>query len=105
MIKVLEYSIGKSKGHGWEVVFKGDNKPLNKYDKLCIGFKNEKDRWIVFEVDRKITKINDMIKEYIYEARFLGHNPDMTVELDKVDFEWITDEEIISQARKEACWT
>ena len=49
--------------------------------------------------------INDMIKEYIYEARFLGYNPDMTVELDKVDFEWITDEEIISNARKEACWT
>lgn len=46
-----------------------------------------------------------MIKEYIYEASFLGYSPDTTIELDKVDFEWITDTEIISKAAKEACYT
>lgn len=105
MIKVIQYSVGKGKGRGWEVVFKGNNKPLKKYDRLCIGFKNENGKWVVFEVENKTTKINGMIKEYIYEASFLGYSPDTTIELDKVDFEWITDEEVISEARKQACYT
>ena len=46
-----------------------------------------------------------MIKEYIYEASFLGYSPDTTIELDKVDFEWITDKEVISEAGKQACYT
>lgn len=105
MIEVIQYSVGKGKGRGWEVVFKGDNKPLKKYDRLCIGFKDENGKWVVFEVENKTTKINGMIKEYIYEASFLGYSPDTTIELDKVDFEWITDKEVISEARKQACWT
>ena len=105
MIEVIQYSVGKGKGRGWQVVFKSDNKPLKRYESLCLGFKNENDRWVVFEVENKTTKINGMIKEYIYEASFLGYSPDTTIELDKVDFEWITDTEIISKAEKEACYT
>lgn len=104
MIEVIQYSVGKGKGRGWEVVFKGDNKPLKKYERLCLGFKDENGKWVVFEVENKTTKIKGMIKEYIYEASFLGYSPDTTIELDKVDFEWITDEEVISEARKQACW-
>lgn len=105
MIKVIQYSVGKDKGRGWEVVFKGDNKPLKKYERLCLGFKDENGKWVVFEVENKTTKINGMIKEYIYEASFLGYSPDTTIELDKVDFEWITDKEVISEAGKQACYT
>ena len=105
MIKVIQYSIGKGKGRDWEVVFKGDNKPLKRYERLCLGFKDENGKWVVFEVKNKTTKINGMIKEYIYEASFLGYSPDTTIELDKVDFEWITDKEVISEAGKQACYT
>ena len=105
MIKVIQYSVGKGRGHGWEVVFKGDNKPLKRYERLCLGFKDENGKWVVFEVENKTTKINGMIKEYIYEASFLGYSPDTTIELDKVDFEWITDKEVISEAGKQACYT
>jgi len=105
MIKVIQYSVGKGKGRGWEVVFKGDNKPLKKYERLCLGFKDENGKWVVFEVENKTTKINGMIKEYIYEASFLGYCPDTTIELDKVDFDWITDKEVIREAGKQACYT
>ena len=33
MIEVIQYSVGKGKGRGWEVVFKGDNKSLKKYER------------------------------------------------------------------------
>ena len=105
MIKVIQYSVGKGRGRGWEVVFKGDNNPLKRYERLCLGFKDENGKWVVFEVENKTTKINGMIKEYIYEASFLGYSPDTTIELDKVDFEWITDKEVISEAGKQACYT
>lgn len=105
MIKVLEYSVGKGRGRGWQVIFKGDNMPLEKYKRLCIGFKDEKDRWVIFEVDNKTVKVSDLFKVYIYEANFLGYNPDTTIELDKVEFEWITDEEVISSAANQACYT
>ena len=105
MIEVLSYCIITYKGQTWTVRFKGDNKPLTYSKPLYIGFKNEKGKWIIFEVTAKTTEINGVIKTYTYSAEFLGHNPDVTVELDKVPFEWITDKEVIKEARKEARWT
>ena len=108
-IKVLEYSVGKGRGRGWSVTF---TSPVNKdvgYNGPYIGFKqiherSEKEYWVVFEINNKTVKVGEQ-NEYIYEADFLGHNPDTTVELEKVEFEWIDDEETVSEARKRACWT
>lgn len=33
MIEVIHYSVGKGKGRGWKVVFKGDNKSIKKYER------------------------------------------------------------------------
>lgn len=33
MIEVIQYSVGKDKCRGWEVVFKDDNKSLKKYER------------------------------------------------------------------------
>lgn len=105
MIKVLSYCIIIKKGKTWTVNFKGDNYPLSYVNPLYIGFKNEKGRWVVFEVTGKRVEINGPLKIYTYSADFLGYSPDVTIDLDKVDFEWITDEEIIERARDEARWT
>lgn len=109
-IKVLEYSVGKGKGRGWSVTFTSSaNKDIG-YNGPYIGFKkiherSGKEYWIVFEINNKTVKVGEQSNEYFYEADFLGHNPDTTIELEKVEFEWIDDEETISEARKRACWT
>lgn len=108
-IKVLEYSVGKGKGRGWSVTFTSPMSVIiDRYHGPYIGFKvtvKDKERWVVFEIDSKTVKINGTEKEYIYTADFLGHNPNTAIELETVDFEWIDDEEVISQARTQACWT
>ena len=108
-INVLEYTVGKGKGSGQTVIFDSfTNVDVNRYHGPYIGFKvtvKDKERWIVFEIQSKTVKIDGIEKEYVYEASFLGHNPDTTIELEKVDFEWIEDEEVISKARTQACWT
>lgn len=109
-IKVLKYSVGKGRGRGWSVTFTSSvNKDVD-YNGPYIGFKqiherSGKEYWVVFEINNKTVKVGEQSNEYIYEADFLGHNPDTTVELEKVEFEWIDDEEIVSEARKRACWT
>lgn len=109
-IKVLEYSIGKGRGRGWSVTF---TSPINKdvdYNGPHIGFKqiherSGKEYWVVFEVNNKTVKVGEQSNEYIYEADFIGHRPDTTIELEKVDFEWVDNKDTISEAHKQACWT
>ena len=109
-IKVLEYSIGKGRGRGWSVIFTSSvNKDVD-YNGPYIGFKqiherSGKEYWVVFEVNNKTVKVGEQSNEYIYEADFLGHRPDTTIELEKAGLECIDDEESISEARKQACWT
>lgn len=108
-INVLEYTVGKGRGSGWTVTFDSfTNVDVDRYHGPYIGFKvtiDDKERWVVFEIQSKTVKIDGIEKEYVYEASFLGHRPDTTIELEKVDFEWIKDNEIISNASKQACWT
>lgn len=105
-INVLEYTVGKGRGHGWTVIFNSvKNVPLSNSNKTCIGFQDDEDHWVVFEIDSKTVKIDGIKKEYVYEASFLGYSPDTSIELEKVNFEWITDKEIIKEARKRACYT
>lgn len=109
-IKVLEYSVGKGRGRDWSVTFTSSvNKDVD-YNGPYIGFKqiherSGKEYWVVFEVNNKTVKVGEQSNEYIYEADFLGHRPDTTIELEKAGLEWIDDEESISKARKQACWT
>lgn len=109
-IKILEYSIGKGRGRGWSVIFTSSvNKDIDR-DGPYIGFKqihekSGKEYWIVFEVNNKTVKVGEQSNEYIYEADFLGYNPDTTVELEKVGLEWVDEKDLISEARKRACWT
>lgn len=105
MIEVLSYCIIVKKGRTWTVRFRGDEQPLSYEKFLYIGFKNEEGRWTVFEVTSKSVEINGLIRTCTYSADFLGYSPDVFVDLYKVDFEWITDEEVIKQAKDEARWT
>ena len=109
-IKVLEYSVGKGRGRGQSVTFTSSANKDVDYNGPYIGFKqiherSGKEYWVVFEVNNKTVKVGEQSNEYIYEADFLGHRPDTTIELEKVGLEWIDDEESISEARKQACWT
>lgn len=100
-MKILELRIGSRYSKRIEIRFLDENKPFGS-NNLYVGF-SKNDENYVFEVKTKIVYPAKCACEY--EATFLGYHCPLEEDMLTAQFDWITDQNIIRQAHKEAGYT
>lgn len=102
-MKILELKIGSRYSKRIEIRFLGDNKPFDT-NNLYVGF-SKNDKNYVFEVKTKIIYPMNCACKCEYETTFLGYHCPLEEDILTAQFDWITDQNIIRQAHKEAGYT
>lgn len=100
-MEILELRTGSRYSRRIEIRFLDDNKPFGT-NNLYVGF-SKNDENYVFEVKTKIVHPANCTCEY--EATFLGYYYPLEEDILTAQFDWITDQNIIRQAHKEAGYT
>ena len=100
-MKILELRTGPRYSRRISISLLDDNRPLDTND-LYVGF-SKNDENYVFEVKTKIAHPADCTYEYV--ATFLGYHCPLEEDILSAQFDWITDQNIIRQAHKEAGYT
>ena len=100
-MKILELRTGSRYSKRIEIRFLDDNKPFGT-NNLYVGF-SKNDENYAFEVKTKIAHPANCTYEYV--ATFLGYHCPLEEDILSAQFDWITDQNIIRQAHKEAGYT